>query len=646
MEDHRFGRPVAAITAEEICQPPEWALLQRLLLDTMNQGAMEFVDRYTRKDRTLIWREFWPGMDGSDDPYEGFMNFPLLYALGGNEELYRVSREIWEAITWQWTEYGQIHNEFDAYYDWMHHGEGYLFFYFFGLADPRVLKDKQRAVRFAGFYGGDNPDVPNYDKKKKLIRSPITGSRGPRFQQTAEDWETHREILDNYLPPFEDIPGVDRYGSSCPWSDDEVYKEILLRINDRQARGDVPLNLCATSMITHAYMYTEDDAYRSWVLEYLEAWKERTAKNGGIMPDNIGLSGDIGEYNDGKWWGGYYGWRWPHGAVTILEPTIIAGSNAVLLTGDYSHLDLARSQIDRLWSMAREEDGKYLVPNRHYDEGWRDYRIPHPMFAVYVWNISMDEADAQRAERGWSSPHFDRIDSRYSSYGQQTNGGHMGFNGNTAQWFRYIRGKDPDYPVGILRSNYAMIQAQLKKIRSPEYAPEKTALSQAALSIHQWQELTPVLVEGLAQLTMGAPMHVYHGGLQHARVRYFDALAKRPGLPDSVAALVEKLAGDSVTLRLVNLSLFEARDVIVQAGTFGEHEFTAAQKLTEEGEVCGMQQVQGKWLLVRMAAGTGVRLRLGMNRYVNQPTYETPWSASEEAEKIVQGRNQEQDTSK
>jgi hypothetical protein len=394
-------------------------------------------------------------------------------------------------------------------------------------------------------------------------------------------------------------------------------------------------------LITHAYLYTSDDSYQSWVLDYLAAWKERTERNGGIVPDNIGLSGEIGEYNDGKWWGGYYGWRWPHGALTILEPTIIAGSNAVLMTGDYSHLELARSQIDLLWSLGKQEGDQYLVPNRHYDDGWRDYRIPHPMYGIYLWNITMDEADAARAERGWSSVHFDQIDARHRSYGQKTNGGHMGYNGNTAQWFRYIRGKDPSYPVEILRTNYELVQAQLEKIRSEEFAPEKTALSQASLTIHQWQELTPVMIEGLAQLTMGAPMHVYHGGLQHARVRYFDALTKRPGLPESVAALVETLAADSVTLQLVNTSLFDIRELIIQAGTFGEHEFLYAEKLTEDGELIESMHIQGKWLLVQMDVGAAVRLRLGMKRYVNRPTYETPWSEAGSSPSVLQGRELE-----
>lgn len=624
------------ITAKDKWNPPQWALLERLLFDVMNQAAIEFANRYTRADKTLIWRERWAGMDGSDDPYEGFMNFPLFYALGGGAPVYQLSKEIWEAITWQWTEYGQLHQEFDGYYDWMHHGEGYLYFYFFGLADPAVLKDKQRAVRFANFYTGNNPDIPNYDKEKRLIRSPITGSRGPRFQMTAEDWETHREILNEYLPPFEDIPGVDGNGLTCPWLDDQVYAEILTRFNERKAKGDVPLNLSCTTMMVHAYMYTADNVYRDWVLEYTQAWKERTERNGGITPDNVGLSGDIGEYLEGKWWGGYYGWRWPHGSFTILEPEVIACSNAVLLTGELHRLDLARSQLDMLWDLRKQENGLWLVPNRHYDDGWRDYRIPHPMYAIYLWNISMAEEDAERAERGWPEGRWVRTDPIHNGY-DDSNGVHMGFNGNTAQWYKFIRGNDPQYPVEILEMNYQTISAQLERIRSDEFDPLQWDPYEKSMSIHSWQELTPILVEGLAQLTMGGPMHVYHGGLQHTRVRYYDAQAKRPGLPEGVGALVERLTDKSVTLSLVNLDLFNVKEVIIQAGAFGEHCFAEADILDEQDQIMETAAAEGKWLKIILEAGAGIKLCIKMNRYVNQPTYETPWSVDKTSD-LLHGR--------
>ena len=46
---------------------PDWAIRQRHLIDTMNQAAPIYQKRYTNDDGTFVWRENWPGMDGSDD---------------------------------------------------------------------------------------------------------------------------------------------------------------------------------------------------------------------------------------------------------------------------------------------------------------------------------------------------------------------------------------------------------------------------------------------------------------------------------------------------------------------------------------------------------------------------------------------------
>jgi hypothetical protein len=627
--------PIPAITVSTPMPAPEWARLERELFAVLDRAAIEFADRYARADGTLIWRDRWPGMDGSDDPFEGFMNMPLLSALGGSEDVSLRSRKLWDAITWQWTQYGQIHDEFDAYYDWMHHGESSLFFYFFGLCDPHVPMDRQRARRFAELYTGETPEAPNYDPEKRLIRSPITGSRGPRHVQTEEDWVTHREILDNYLPPFEDLPGIDPYGHATPWSDDQIYRAILDRINTRQSRGDVPLNLTASSMMAHAFMYLGDEKFRRWVLDYLGAWEERTARNGGLIPDNIGLSGEIGEYNDGKWWGGYYGWRWPHGSSTILEPLAVSGCNATLLTGDTRHLGLLRSQLDRLWSLGREEGGHRLVPNRHYDSGWRDFRHPHPMFGIYLWNMSMAEEDAERAERGWTHDLFDSVSDAYSSYGHRTAGGHMGFNANTAQWFRFIRGNYPGYPEAILKTNLELAARQIEAFRRPENDPETMDHYRESMTIHMWQQLTPVMVEALTQLTLGGPMHVYHGGLQLARLRYFDANRRRPGLPEGVAALVDGLAADRCAVTLVNTDLFAIRRVIIQAGTFAEHEFLSVS--VDGGPA---RPISGRWFEIELTPGAGARLELGMRRFAQPPSYDTPWKVARNGPPRLQGRQQ------
>ena len=107
--------------------PPEWAIRQRRLIDQMNRAAPKFVEKYTRPDGTFVWRDEWPGMDGSDDGYESYLSFPLLYMLGGNEELHAMARRLWTAVTWQFTQFGTVTREFDRYYDWMHHGEAYTY---------------------------------------------------------------------------------------------------------------------------------------------------------------------------------------------------------------------------------------------------------------------------------------------------------------------------------------------------------------------------------------------------------------------------------------------------------------------------------------------------------------------------------------
>lgn len=189
------SKKIPCIAAREMAFVPSWAIWQRRLLERLYDAACEFVERYTYEDGIVRWRQQWPGMDGSDDAYEGFYGLPWLYLLGGDARLLPLARQQWDAITWQWTEYGQIYREFDGSYDWMHHGESNQYLYLLGLCDPASVQHRQRSVRFAGFYNGDDPTTPNYDAERRLIRAPLHGSRGPHWTITAEDWSTHREVL-------------------------------------------------------------------------------------------------------------------------------------------------------------------------------------------------------------------------------------------------------------------------------------------------------------------------------------------------------------------------------------------------------------------------------------------------------------------
>ena len=589
--------PLVELT--EPAPPPAWAVWERYLIDSLYPAAMEFVKTYTRPDHTLVWRDVWPGMDGSDDGYESFFNFPLYYVLGGPEEIHTLSRKLWDSVTRQFTAYGQVYKEFDGYYDWMHHGESSIYFYFFGLADPTVQKDRDRALRFAGLYLNEDSEAQNWDADRKLIRSPINGSRGPRFVNTAEDWSTHRPVLADYPLPYDDIPNV---SSSDAWIDDDRFPFILESMNRRMMRGDVPLNLTATSLMVNAFLYTGDEKYKTWVVEYVNGWIERTRRNNGILPDNVGPSGKIGENMDGKWWGGYYGWRWPHGLLNLLESTTIGSSNALLLTGNPGFLELPRTLMDSVIRQSKVENGRVVVPHKHKDDGWYAYRPLDPQCPLHLWYVSGDSRDWKRIERFAAVKSWETF--RYQKQ--------KGDSGNDTSWVSFLRGKSPDYPLQILKANYAESLRRLEMIRSDRTTPDEQ-------DVHHWQDRNPVVLEGLVQLMLGAPNHIYHGGLLHTSVRYFDPKRERPGIPEDVAALVDHVGQDGLRLQLVNLHPSEPRETILEAGAFGEHRFTEVRSAGKT------TTIDSRFFRVRLRPGASGSLEVGMQRFVNQPTYAFPW---------------------
>ena len=79
--------------------PPEWALLERHLIDTLNRAGIEFYNTYVEEDGSVRYKERYEGgMNSSDDLYEGFKGFSLHTTLGGSEELSRLHRQAWEGI--------------------------------------------------------------------------------------------------------------------------------------------------------------------------------------------------------------------------------------------------------------------------------------------------------------------------------------------------------------------------------------------------------------------------------------------------------------------------------------------------------------------------------------------------------------------
>ncbi len=373
-------------------------------------------------------------------------------------------------------------------------------------------------------------------------------------------------------------------------------------------RCDVPLNLTCTSLVTHAYILTGEDRYRSWVLEYLEAWADRIDANGGICPDNVGPSGTVGETMGGKWWGGYYGWRWPHGFMSIIEPLTIAAMNAVLLTGDMAYLDIPRGQLDHILGLGREEDGRLLVPYRHTDEGWASFRPISPHHAAQIWYLSQEKGDRERLER---------IPETQTDWMEVQPGRGKGDDIHFGPWYCYLDGRNGEYPSRILDQQYAEALRRMDAVRTDHSDPE-------SWDVHHWQNHNPVHTEALLQLTCGGPQIIYHGGLLHTRLRYFDADRKRPGLPEDVAALVTHLDAESTTVELANIGTVETRRLVLQSGAFGEHRFTTVERIDEENSQDWAEDVDAPHFSVVLPPGRSIRLQIGMQRYSRQPSYDQP----------------------
>jgi hypothetical protein len=622
--------------------PPAWAIMERKLIEILDQSVHPYVERFTREDGQLIWGDKMVSRDGADDFYESFFNWPLFYLLGGGKHVLEIADREWDAITRQLTDLKMVNKEYEIGYDQFHQGESYIYFYFLCLADPTNPKLIDRAKRFAGFYLNEDPDAPNYDPEHKIIRAPHNGSGGPRWgyfdNEPSYNWAAG---MRRYGLPYQDVPGATTYDDL---KDPVIARRVGAVMQERMGKGDVAANLPVTSLITNAYLMTGDGKYRDWVVEYVEAWKERADANNGFLPDNVGLSGKVGEYMDGKWYGGLYGWAWPHGLHNIEASALVAGANAYLITQDQHYLDMARHQLDSAIklgkianleeeesSLGKEKVGQLfamgekpetlLVPNRYNENGWFDYQVVSPEFPINIWYMSQAGADWDRLE-------FLRENSTYD-WKKVSSFRNKGDYGHEEPWLRFLAGDNPTYPEAILSATFGQVARRLELIRIDREDLTK-------VYIHHWQQHNPVIVEALVQLTMGAPSVLYNGGLLHTLVRYYDVQQERAGLPQDVGALVSKIGPTSATIHLVNLNPFEGREVVLQAGAFGEHKFKSASYASRTSGYPGgvydysappleteqvTVEIEDKYLSVELPPASEIVLELEVERYVNTPSY-------------------------
>jgi len=638
--DHKYAELISQlprIEASEVKAPPEWAIVQRQLIRTMEEAAPFFVDRFMREDGSIY------GEGPYDDVYEMFYNWPEFYAIGANKFLYEKSLLAYNAITRTNTTFyrdsidyhHRLHKEFPRHDDFFHISEGMTLFYNLGLAAPQLPANIRRARRFAGFYLNEDPEAPNYDPEYKLVKSIFTGSEGPLASSQA-----------NYNL---------RYGHASlypvearlepEWTEDAQRAQEVQALYDQVVtRTDVPVNLGITGLVTNAYLYTGDEKYKRWVLDYVDAWMQRIEDNDGLLPDNIGLTGKIGEYREGQWWGGLYGWYARYGLMMMFAAMSNASENAYLLSGDPKYLDLLRSQIKGLINRATyTEDGQMLIPFRIKEKGWYSYR---PMMArdlSHLWHASLSEEDWQMVEKLlegskyrplsdegiWGHNTLVELDTQTWEKGEKFDPAkEMSLSDRSLGKSEYARlmyyaGKNPDWPTEALKADLQEVIRRVDFMHKDERNPVNI----------QGDDLhpnNPILTKALVQTTMGAPQSIYFGGLLKASLRYFDASDRRPGLPPDVAALVSDISADQLTVELVNLSLTESKKLIVQAGAFGEHRFEKASfTLADDQEVnTQSNELYSPYFHLELPPATSIQLQLDYQRFVNQPSYAFPWQRS------------------
>ena len=578
------GEPTVSIKTP--MSPPYWALLERELLNQNTKACREFFDKYFDERGWLLCVERWGGDDGPDDAIENCLDWPILHALGGDDEVLQMYKKAWEGHLRQYTAAktvdvpfardGMYYKEFPVMMDWLHNGEGLVVFNLQGLSDPRDPGFVQRVKRYAGFYLNEDPGAQNYDPQHKIIRSMFNGSRGPLLRKTTGlDWAGDPIEVENRFRP--------KHGES-------TYAQMLEHFKDyNDTVGDHPQNLKATTLALNAYLVTHDEKYRKWLLEYVDAWADRMQVNADLIPTNVGLDGKIGSDADGHWWGGVYGW-----GFTVYDPAtkkmasrnqhqagLQGFLNAYLLTGDDLYLDRWRKQIEAVNKNAKVEAGTTLYPRMYGKEGWYDYAPQKYSEGAYeIAVLSMKKEDLARVS---DNP-----------------------------WLKFLHGNNPGYPQQALLADLARIRTQIDGIRSDTTTPD-TRLADDPMF------LNPASVNSLVELMLGG-LHPGRGGSAlFCRLRYFDPDSRRAGLPEGVAVLIDEMTDKTVSVTLVNVDQQVPRRVTIQAGAYAEHLFETVSDGTDT------KKLNSPSFSVHLSPGAGTRLSINMKRFVNQPRMAFPW---------------------
>ena len=507
-----------------------------------------------------------------------------------------------------------------------------------------------------------------------MFRSGYFGVNGPAYDRFKRPYILSH-WMDPYGLPFYDVEGVHTYWDLAT---EEGAAAMGKAFDERLSHCDTITSLLSTSLAVNAYMVSGEPEYKDFVLDYVGAWRER-GEGYEYMPDNAGPNGIVGETLGGRWYGSHYGYTLPHGYWFVEDALIVGGENERFFTGNKDSLGWARKLYNTLiekYAVARP-DGGVDIPLKHADEGsdieyvgrknaphvslelkfdqdprhvhyeqvdgWYEFGPPHASHWGHIYADSRSKEDAAQIER-ILTPEKLKISNKNIS--AKYKGGQDG------AYVQYLEGKYPTYPEEIMTHAINLFYRQAKILEDEKngvsagfgYEPdneyewkilkEMTEEINKRHGIHFDQTVmhsyfqtfllyrTPLSMECLLNLAMGAMTPVYNGGMIHAQLRYFDPEANRPGLTDGIAALVSSISDEGITVTFANTDPFAAHKIILQGGAYGEHELVS---ITCDGQT---QEVGGKWAELTVGAGSVVEMQIAMKHYAYEPSLEEPITRS------------------
>lgn len=625
-----------SISFDVVSAPPAWAVLQRRLLVELTASTRDFLDRFTREDGEFIWGQSYGA--SADDFWEPYFNWPLLYSLGGGDDLRAISRHQFDAVRRQLDSLGALHLGYERGSDQFHQSEANTF-----LANllAACIDDDELVDYVAGIsslFGPASP-VGNVNEAVGIFRSPILGSDGPGTYFGAHPEFGWRKDMRVYGLPLADVPGVLEYDDL---KDPALAQLLGKAMQARFSRGDVVSNLLATSLLLMDVLSRTDGARRSeiamWLRRYVSGWAARLTPEG-LIADNVGPTGAVGEDFGGDWYGGLYGWSWPHGYYSVGVAISVGACNALLAGGADSEADFARTVHRAVVGRGEYRDPRrevmtmrhhfpaelsveagqlaYLVPYRNRAGKWFDW---HPVYLaplVALWNLTGDPRDWELIKRVLDASTFDR--KRYDDFKTKEDAGHE------APWLAFLMGENDGYPETALRHAFGQVALTRQRIRDDVTDLTDIDESDVDVMVHHWQLHNPITTEALVQLTTGAAQPLYNGGSLGGVVRHFDIDSGRQGLATDVAALVTSVSQTLVTIELVNIGTAQSRRCRLQAGWYGQHEFTSVEwtagaSATEfHGVLPGQQAAEyaADPDNVRVAPGHGVTHSLGARGFID-----------------------------